>query len=528
MRQKIFLILILVLAFCLRTFKLGEVPPHLYWDEASLGYNAYAISQILHDEHGEFLPITRFIAFGDYKPVGYIYAAAASIKFLGLSEFSIRLPSALAGTLLVVVTYFLAVILVSERQRTHPESGFWISQNDAWPLISSLLVAISPWSLQMSRAAFEANFATLLSGTGILFFIKGVKSKFLWSYILASIFLILSMYTFNSHRLFIPLVIAALSLIFIKEIWREKKKYLLFVVCCLLFVAPLVPYFFTRESRLRFEETSWLKDLSPIEESNERITLDGNNLFAKIIHNRRVSYTLQFLKHYTDNFRFDFLFYKGDVNLRLGTGAVGEMYLLELPFFLAGLYFLIRNKSKASAVVFAWLLLAPIPAALARETPHALRTLNILPIPQIITAYGIFKLLNPPAGRHGFKLLNIIVFSLYLVSCILYLRDYYLDYPARSAAYWQFGYKDMVNRVKSVEDKYPCVSITEAAGRPYIYFLLYNQYPPEKYWATRRVSRDWFGFWDVHSFDKYYFGQNPGHCLNVDYTNNKFVIYEKI
>src|SRR3989344_1223720 len=88
------LFLIILLAFFLRIYKLGSVPPSLYWDEASLGYNAYSILKTARDEHGKFLPLTNFAAFGDYKPPGYIYAAVPSIAIFGLNEFAIRFPSA--------------------------------------------------------------------------------------------------------------------------------------------------------------------------------------------------------------------------------------------------------------------------------------------------------------------------------------------------------------------------------------------------------------------------------------------------
>ena len=102
------LFLIILLAFFLRIYKLGSVPPSLYWDEASLGYNAYSILKTARDEHGKFLPLTNFAAFGDYKPPGYIYAAVPSIAIFGLNEFAIRFPSAFFGTLTVFLTYFLA------------------------------------------------------------------------------------------------------------------------------------------------------------------------------------------------------------------------------------------------------------------------------------------------------------------------------------------------------------------------------------------------------------------------------------
>ena len=137
MKHKIILLVIIVLAFILRIYRLDQVPPSLYWDEASLGYNAFSISQTLRDEHGVFLPVTNFAAFGDYKPVGYIYAIVPFIKLFGFSEIAVRMPSVIAGTLLVLVTYFL----VKEKKIA---------------LFAALFVAVSPWALQMSRAGFEA------------------------------------------------------------------------------------------------------------------------------------------------------------------------------------------------------------------------------------------------------------------------------------------------------------------------------------------------------------------------------------
>ena len=48
-----------------------------------------------------------FLPSGDYKPPLYIYAVVPSIWVFGLNEFAVRFPSAIAGTLLVIVTYFL-------------------------------------------------------------------------------------------------------------------------------------------------------------------------------------------------------------------------------------------------------------------------------------------------------------------------------------------------------------------------------------------------------------------------------------
>ncbi len=484
MRLKVLFSLVVFLAFILRFYQLGTNPPSLYWDEASLGYNAFSIATTLHDEHGEFLPVTRFIAFGDYKPPGYIYVDALVVKLFGLSEATTRLPSALAGTLLVLVTYFLTKELFA-RQKV--------------ALLASFLLAISPWSLQMSRGAFEANLATLFSGIGVLFFPFAVRKKSILNFVICALSFVASMYTFNSHRIFAPLIILALTLIFWHGIWQQKKNFLIFVSTLLILLVPLGQYALTRESRLRFDEVSWVNDLAPIELSNSRITADGGSLLAKLLHNRRVVYSQEFLKHYFDTFNPSFPFFRGDVNFRLSSQAVGELYLLDLPFLLAGVFFLVKHRQKASAVLFAWALLAPIPAAFARETPHALRTLNLLPVPQILVAVGLARLAR----------LRFLAVALSVLFFGYYLSNYHLVYPSRFASSWQYGYKQAVQYVAANQFKYDHISITDFYGRPYIYFLFYQNYPPEKYWQSRNVSRDWYGFWTVSGFDKLVFGDSP-------------------
>ncbi len=485
MKGKIVLGLVVFLALVLRLYKLGEVPPSLYWDEASLGYNAYSIAQTLHDEHGELLPSTRFMAFGDYKPPGYIYAAAASIKVFGLSEFAVRFPSALAGTLLVLLTYFLSKELFSK-----PGVG----------LLAAFLVAISPWAFHFSHAAFEANLATLFSGLGIYLFLTAVRRSSIWRFVLSAIFLAVAMYAFNSHRVFVPLITVALTAIFYRELLTQWKKFLVFLVLLGVLLFPLARFATTREAQLRFTEVAWINDLAPIATANDRVARDSGVWWSKILHNRRVVFAQEFLSHYTDNFKASFLFYSGDQNQRLSIQSFGEMYWLDLPFLLVGLYFLWRTgRQKSTLVVLAWLLLAPIPAALARETPHALRTLNLLPIPQMIIAVGLVQ----------FRRWRTPLVILYGLFALLYFRDYFTLYPVKNALAWQYGYKQTVEYVATVADRYPCVSVTQAYGRPYIYFLFYNRYDPSKYWGQRQVERDWYGFWTVHSFGKYYFGNAP-------------------
>ena len=52
LKERKFLLAIIILAFILRFYKLGQIPPSLDWDETAHGYNAYSILKTARDEYG--------------------------------------------------------------------------------------------------------------------------------------------------------------------------------------------------------------------------------------------------------------------------------------------------------------------------------------------------------------------------------------------------------------------------------------------------------------------------------------------
>jgi len=188
---------------------------------------------------------------------------------------------------------------------------------------------------------------------------------------------------------------------------------------------------------------------------------------------------------------------------------MGELYIWDLPFLVIGLYLLYKHKEKGLLPIMIWMLIVPIPAGTARETPHALRILSILPTYQMIIAYGLYRIILFLRQKSNAKFF----YSLLLVTCLAlvlnfyyYLHNYYVHYPVSWSGEWQYGYKEMVSYVSDVEGNYDSISITDSLGRPYIYFALYNKYPVNKFLQERKASRDWFGFWNVSSLGKIQFG----------------------
>src|SRR3989339_356330 len=232
MRKKLIIWLIIILGAVLRLWGLGENPPGLYWDEVSLGWNAYSVLKTGYDEHGRFLPIDTFFAFGDYKPPLYIYAAVPSIWLFGLNEFAVRLPSALAGTLLIVVAYFLADLL---------RPGLAAARPGLYRLLVAFLVAISPWSITLSRVGFESNLAVLFNALGFLFFLYAVYRSAKWLPFSVLSF-VLAAYTFNANRVLSQLFLVVFSLVYYKKVVKEWKWWMAGGILAVVLALPMAPH----------------------------------------------------------------------------------------------------------------------------------------------------------------------------------------------------------------------------------------------------------------------------------------------
>jgi len=225
MKKYLPLIIVLILALFVRVFRINEAPARLTHDEMSIGYNAYSLIKTGKDEWGETFPLS-FQAFGDYKLPGYIYATIPFISSLGLNTFSLKLPSIISGIVIIVFSY-----LITQK----------ISGNKYATLITASILAFNPWSIHLSRMAFESNLALALFTGGIFFaltvFEKQTSKKNL---ILAGILFSLSAYTYVAFRLSSLISLLLLSALSIKNETNFKKTFFVWAVFLLLLIPLLL------------------------------------------------------------------------------------------------------------------------------------------------------------------------------------------------------------------------------------------------------------------------------------------------
>lgn len=474
--------LIFLIAIFLRFYQLGNNPPSIDWDEASLGYNAYSILKTGADEYGNTFPLS-FRSFDDYKPPVYIYLTVPSIVVFGLTEFAVRLPAAIIGVFSILIVYFLTKEIFIRWDRRFKE---YVA------LAASFFLAISPWHLQFSRAAFEGNVGLFFLLSGILFFLIGIKKPFF--FILASLFFVVSLYSYHSFRLINPLILIVLAVFFFKDLLRLK---FFTITALILFVLLSIPVYSSfvhpQGTGSRFSMVTIFSDSTLAENTARQVAYDKshNDFFNAFLHNRRFIYIGAITKGYFDHFGIDFLFFHGDGGVQHHAVNMGMLYVWDLPFILLGIYFFLKKFDKRLGIFLALFLLAPLPSAITTGTPHPVRAIAMIPAFQIFSAVGFVGLMYEvlKQKRRIVKIgIILVVVGTLSANIVYYLKQYYIFTPVEYGYFWQYGNKEIISYAKDHESEYKKIIISYRYDQPYIYYLFYNKTDP--FWYQKN--------WDFH------------------------------
>lgn len=499
----VLLSIIVAVAIILRFWQLGNVPPSPDWDEAALGYDAYSFIHTARDEYGTFLPpVLR--SFDDYKPALYAYLTVPTVYLFDLTTFAVRFPSAIFGVLTVLATYFF----VKE-----------LTKREDISLLAAALIAVSPWSIQFSRVGFESNVGVALNLFVALFFIKGLKKPWMLSF--STAFAALAIYVYQSEKVFTPLLMLVLIGIYFRDIIRIKKRWLFAaLITGIIVILPTLLYIVTdKNALLRVKGTAVFNDQTQfLKEDVSRLQLDQTNhdKLGLILDNRRFVYVKTITAGYLAHFDLNWLFIKGDIS-RHHAPNMGLLYLVALPFLFIGLYALFFGRlpfamdSRSRWLLLLWYLIVPIPASITTGVPHAVRTLNFLPVIEIIIAMGLVTFIGWLTVWTAHKKLPIkqiiigMLVVLYAFNIAYYLDQYFGQYNYYYSQDWQYGYKQAVSEVQKIGGKYHKVVVSGKAplDKSYMFFLFFMKYPPAEYQKVGMYSSG--GFAETHAFGKYYF-----------------------
>jgi len=491
--RNLLLWILLAFAFLIRVISISDYPPSLNWDEVSHGYNAYSLLKTGTDEWGEPYP-QIFRAYGDYKLPVYIYLTIPSVAIFGLTPLAVRLPSILAGVIVVLFTYLLTQKLFDRKDIS---------------FFAAFISAIAPWSFFLSRVALEANVALALTLAGVYYFFDDIKHKN-GNLIRSAVLLSLSVWTYNSYRFFTPLISLVLISIYHKELkklfLKNKVTVVLSGIIFTFFISAMALQFLSAEGSARYDNVAIISEASIGQIEHIRNISQLPEIVTRVLYNRYTYFCYTFVSHFVSHFSTDFLFTSGGSNYQFNIQSHGLLFAITFPFITIGsiAFFLSRKYRKHYLFIVLWILAAPLAASLTKDTPHTLRTITFLPLPYILTAYGITYALDL-TKKYRSIFTSIIVFT-YLLYFTRYFITYTNEYTRNYSWAWQYGYEQAVDYAMTQYEKYDVILMTKKYGEPHEFVLFYSSWNPAEFKNDSNLVRfyqsDWY--W-TDRFDKFNF-----------------------
>lgn len=224
-KYELLCILLIIFGILCRLLFLDKVPSHFNQDEASIGYEAYSILNYGIDRNGISYPV-HFVSWGSGQNVLYAYILIPFIKLLGLNIFSVRLPMALIGCISILVLYKLLKLNFKEYSKKF--------------VIATLIITFFPYMFLKSRWALESNiFPDLILYATFLLnkYLKNKKSRYLY---IASIFIGVSVYSYGTSYIFLPVYCLTLSIYLLKKRYVKIKDIVICSILIGIIVFPMI------------------------------------------------------------------------------------------------------------------------------------------------------------------------------------------------------------------------------------------------------------------------------------------------
>ena len=494
------LITILLVGSFFRLFHLASLPISLFGDEIDVGYHAWSLFATGRDYMGHLFPV-YIQSLAESRAPLLMYFSAPIVGLLGPSAFSVRLFPAIMGIFNIYLLYLLTNLLFPQKSFQIKKHSFNLGH------LAALSLALTPWHIHFSRAAFEVTLLTSLLLGGTIYFLKK-------RYVVSFVLFALTFYTYSVANIFTPLLCLGLVIIFPLPVKNFFKASLPAVILCL----PLLYQLIFGQVAGRFKLISLANDPKIVEE----VVLDRiqpwvtPGLRETIFHNKFTVYLSKFGENYLTSFSPQFLFLHGDPAYRHSVARFGELLWVLAPFVLIGLYFLLQEiKSRSSRIILYWLLISPLASNLTvGGGDHATRLFVMITPLIIISSYGLreffavllfnYRSLFKSLVGGFLALLTIFVFSSYW----LYYANHYRFLSAND---WGYGYREIFQQLASIQNRFDLIFINNTKQPSLLSYAFYTKLPPKDFQkmftGDKTVDAVYPEFNGFKFGDKIYFGE---------------------
>ena len=374
MKKLLLPIIIIALSTIVLFYKAADIPKHLAFDEVEFAQLALSL---------DGKPYTAYSPFATGHSTLYFYIILLSFKLIGIGEFALRLPSAVFGTLSLLIFYAIMKKVL---------------KNDLIAFFSTLVFLSLRWFITFSRFAFEPTFLLFLELFSIWFLIEFLEIKSIRSLVLTAFLSGLAFLSYTPERIFF--IFPLIAIIFA----TKKIKYVfIFGMVFLITVSLLLTYLITNPDQ-RIQQVSVLSD-------------------SRLSSSQKLKSIAENVKRTVLMFNFE-----GDMNGRHNYPSKPALNPILGLLFIGGVAVTYtRYKNSYSLLFLGYFLLSLVPTLFTKteDNPNMLRTFTVIVLIPYTISY-LFKHVLSIRNR-SYKLgLFCGLILLLTFSTIYELRTYFL------------------------------------------------------------------------------------------------------
>ncbi len=454
------LIVVVTVAGALRFFSVSQSPPGFYIDEAAISAQVICLRQSGTTLAGEKWPLFTEVLEGGYLSPSYLAPALVWTTLFGDSIVSFRSMTAFFSCLFIFGSFVLG-------------SRFWRSLEAGW--LCALAAALSPWAFQFARIAWDPSLVPAYLVWAFALFWSRTRNRH-FEAIFSGILFAAAAYCYPPARL--QIAIALPTAILVLRFRERKKDPAILIQCSIacfsaaLVSAPLILETLTGEIQGRFKFLSVFNRKFLLSQYNDDSLANG---FRALFENFRLLLSP------------DYLFFRGDENLRHSTGLLGILSWLDMLSIIIAAAFLILIFTHRSRVqvwfleigfIFIGYFAGILPAALTWESnPHALRSIGAV----VFLVLGVGGSLSMLWRISGYG--RTLILATAVVTFAAFINIYFIQYPDEAMPWFDAEVVATANKLKS-ENR-----LAELSENLAIRGIDYEQMAIEYYWLSEGLVR---------------------------------------
>jgi len=383
-------------------YRFSLVPRFLTFDEIEFAKLALSLDKQAYTPYSP-------LATGHSTP--YFYILLQSMKVFGITTFGLRFPSAIFGTITVLLFYFVLKKSLSKIEYFRPAQVHY-----TLAAAGLFLFATTRWFFNFARFGFEGTFLLMLELAGLLCFLHYLDHKEYKWLIGSGLFAGLAYNSYQPGRLFFSIILVCLFLFFLEYKSNDldfsffsKKTILTFIMFLVPFIICITPLTLYLSEHPDIRVNQLLYPANTELSLGEKASYLGQNIVSTVL-------------------MFSF---KGDVNGRHNYPNKAALNPIISTFFILGLFFVWNDrKNKINQLFLFYFCISIFPTLLTYpwENPNMLRTITSLPSVIYFSMYGLGMTYHYVRSRHKFsmKVFAVMLFMILCSSALYDLRTYFV------------------------------------------------------------------------------------------------------